>query len=69
MAEFKVPGLTLASPLYQDAMFRVFLHMSMMGMLITLNGFWRKILENNHLKLNTIFFVYSFLLRSVFKSP
>ena len=38
MAEFKVPEITLASPHYYDAMFWVFLHMGMIGVLIILIG-------------------------------
>ncbi|WP_247233451.1 hypothetical protein [Telluribacter sp. SYSU D00476] len=38
MAEFNVPAQTLASPHYHDAMFWVFLHMFMIGVLITMIG-------------------------------
>ncbi|GAB3179212.1 hypothetical protein [Telluribacter humicola] len=38
MAEFKVPAPLLASPHYHDAMFWVFLHMFMIGVLITMIG-------------------------------
>ena len=39
MAEFKIPENLLSSPYYSDAMFWVFLHMAMLGVLITLLGF------------------------------
>lgn len=38
MAEFNIPEIILASAHYQDAMFWVFLHMSMIGILIILIG-------------------------------
>lgn len=38
MAQFKVPEQILASPHYEDAMFWVFLHMFMIGVLIILIG-------------------------------
>lgn len=38
MAEFKVPGVQLASPHYADAMFWVFLHMFMIGGLLIIIG-------------------------------
>jgi hypothetical protein len=38
MAEFKVPPVILDSPHYQDAMFWVFLHMFMIGILVIMIG-------------------------------
>jgi uncharacterized membrane protein len=43
MAEFKVPASQLTSPHYHDAMFWVFLHMFMIGILLILIGFLAEI--------------------------
>lgn len=40
MAEYKVPAATLASPHYADAMFWVFLHMSVIGAIIGVVGWF-----------------------------
>jgi hypothetical protein len=38
MAQFKIPEIILASPHYQDAIFWVFLHMFMIGILVIMIG-------------------------------
>jgi len=40
MAEYEVPAGTLASPHYADAMFWVFLHMTMLGLLVGVVGWF-----------------------------
>ena len=40
MADYGVPGATLASPHYADAMFWVFLHMTVIGLIIGVVGWF-----------------------------